>query len=332
MLLCQTEEGVRACRVFDHRTMMQSDRISLLAAALQDFGCDTIAGFSLRGFDMSDNDIRQILAILKSANVKFDRLRFPNNNMKKVGGDELSAAEMVDLSQNTIDTIDIADVDEVSCNSLHLRHNRLECHHFVSLAELLEGNETLRFLDLSYNRINFHNSEGPIDFTTNSIRTLYLAANHMPRVEGPRLLGSTNAIVDILKSTSLTCLDINSCRLDRQMMTEILEAASTNTTLTSLDVGHNDITDESLIHLIRNNDTLKSLSAYKTALYLDHPGIADALSVNTTLTSIHINTGASVLLYRATESTQTRNSSLYELLIANLQEYMSTISFKRQRE
>lgn len=154
----------------------------------------------------------------------------------------------------------------------------------------------------------------------------------MPRVEGPRMKSSTNAFVDILKSTSLTSLDLHACCLDRQTMTEILEAVSTNTTLISLDVNKNDIMDESLIHLIRNNDTLKSLSAYRTSSYLDHPGIANALSVNTTLTSIYINSGAGVLLDIATASTEKRNSSLYDLLLANLNSYISTVSFKRQRE
>lgn len=87
----------------------------MLTTTLQNLEGTNI-GFSMRGFDMYDDNIHEIVTILKSANGRFKHIRFPHNNMKVMRGDLLSMTKMLDLSYNAIDTIEIS--DEVSLNSL----------------------------------------------------------------------------------------------------------------------------------------------------------------------------------------------------------------------
>lgn len=331
MLTYRTSVGERTIRV---------DRLHI--AGLKIALCEMVrikgedVRFGMRQ-DMNDKEIEEISKVLfdftqiqdahELSEFTFTRLTLSYNCMSVVYPELHLMTRSLDVSHNRIEDAFNLENNTI-LQSLYLQGNRLTSDHFTSILESVEGNSTLKYLNLADNRINLNACWKPVHFELNSITTLSLARN-----TSSLLQATSNVIVDILKSTtSLTTLDISSCHITEQNMDEILDAASKSVSLTSLDVSHNDIGIESLTAFIRHNDTLKELSAFTVPSFLDRDQLLGALSVNTTLTSIDIYSHEDPTIRRAIRSTEWRNMSLYELLFAVLYSHIHSISFKRQRE
>lgn len=328
MLTYQTQYG-------EHSTRFNKLHIARLKIALGEMvrikGEDARLG--IRSQNMNDEEFEEISRVLFEAinptiNFTFSRIILSYNSLCSVHPDLPLMTHALDVSYNGIENLSSFDLkNNTRLESLHLHGNRLKSEHLALILDGLKGNSTLRILNLSDNRINLNAYWRPVHFELNSITTLSLARN------ASILRATSNVVIGILKTTtSLTSLNISSCYINEPVMSEILDAASSNTTLVSLDVSHNDIALESLAKFIRCNDMIKELSAYSDPSLFDRDQIVDALSANTVLTSIDIFSHNDPTIRRAIRSTEKRNMSLYDLLFDTLHSYIFSISFKRQRE
>lgn len=284
----------------------------------------------MTGFDMQEKGFRKLTNMLEESGVFFDEISLFNNKLRFVSTEHIailfSITKRLDLSSNFIgprSSIPYGLRGNTSLVSLDLsRNEKMDIRAFAAIVESLQGNTTLKRLNLHRHAIDLNEFTRSFSFPfdLNAIETLDLSL-YRPgsRNTYDDVVHDASAVVEMLKSTSLTSLNLSDNYIGQEEATDILNAASTNTTLINLDVSYNSSHRSSFValeHFLETNSTLKTLK-FSNDVPDEHVlPLLDAISVNTSLTALKLKS-EDERLKRAVTDISTRNASLFDLLLSH---------------
>jgi hypothetical protein len=161
--------------------------------------------------------------------------------------------EYLDLTQTTFNS----NIFDKLCNILikkNITHLKLQCccieNMQNSIIKLLQNNKNIRYLNLSYNRLDKNINELIDILSDYPINTLKLAGNQ---------INETN-VVKLIQNENLTSLNISENHMLKNKMENILDLLQFNTHLCKLNINAIYINNPSEIHnliqIIKNNTTL----------------------------------------------------------------------------
>lgn len=286
---------------------------------------------TLSGFDMGEKGFRKLMNMLEEREVFFDEINLSSNKLQLVSTERVtvlfSITKRLVLSSNLIgprSSIPDGLRGNTSLVSLDLsRNEKIDIREFAAIVESLQGNTTLKRLNLHRHSIDLNEftSLFSFPFELNSLESLNLSLYNKSKSlnADDRRVRDTSAVVEMLKSTSLTSLNLSDNYIDQEEMTDILNAASTNTTLTDLDVSYTSSHRSSFValeHLLETNSTLKTLKFSNNVPDEHTLPLLESISVNTTLTTLKLKS-EDQRLKRAVMDISFRNASLFELLLSH---------------
>lgn len=285
---------------------------------------------SLSGFGMEEKGFRKLMNMLEESEVFFDEINLFGNKLRLVSTGHVavlfSITKRLVLGDNLIgsrSSVPDGLRGNASLVSLDLsRNEKMDIREFAAIVESLQGNTTLKRLDLHRHSIDLNEftSLFSFPFELNSLESLNLSLyNKTKSLNDDRRVRDASAVVEMMKSTSLMSLNLSDNYIDQEEMTDILNAASTNTTLINLDVSYTSSYRSSFValeHLLETNSTLKTLKFSNNVPDEHIPLILDAISVNTTLTTLKLKS-EDVRIKRAVTDISVRNSSLFDLLLSS---------------
>ncbi|KAM3919056.1 NACHT, LRR and PYD domains-containing protein 3-like [Leptodactylus fuscus] len=172
----------------------------------------------------------------------------------------------LDLSRNTLSGPHFSDLmaalssPDCRIEELHLAYNNLPDTSCTHLASVIWNNQSLKILDLSYNRLSgpdFSDLMAALSNPACRIEELRLAYNKLPDTS------CTHLASVIRTNQSLKILDLSNNRLSGPHFSDLMDALSSpDCRIEEIRLAHNDLSDTSCTHLaslIRNNQSLKIL-------------------------------------------------------------------------
>lgn len=285
---------------------------------------------SMSGFGMEEKGFRKLMNMLEESEVFFDEINLYSNKLRLVSIGHVtvlfSITKRLVLSDNLIgsrSSVPDGLRGNASLVSLDLsRNEKIDIRGFSLIVESLQGNTTLKHLSLHRHGIYLgeFTSSFAFPFHLNSIESLdlslYKPDSHNTIDDG---VHDASAVVEMMKSTSLMSLNLSDNYIGQEEATDILNAASTNTTLIDLDVSYTSSHRSSFValeHLLETNSTLHVLRFSNNVPDEHVLPLLDAISVNTTLTTLKLKS-EDERLKRAITDISVRNSTLFDLLLSS---------------
>ncbi|RUS76713.1 hypothetical protein EGW08_015516 [Elysia chlorotica] len=203
-------------------------------------------------------------------------LRLNGNKIGNKGGMAFAQALQINM---TLESLDIGDADLT-----------IEC--LIALATVLRENRTLKALNVN-RPLLWTVQEEPTDHFTRMIKVNKgLRELHMQKFT-MRDFGACRFAENLIHNHTLTYLNLNCNRITRDGTKELAKVLKLNTGLKVLDLGYNRLEDDGAIYLAEAigtyNTTLECLNiVYNNIGPKGLCAIADALSLNSALTSLYI--------------------------------------------
>ena len=174
---------------------------------------------------------------------------------------------------------------------LDMSSNNIGDEGAIELGLSLTNNTTLQNLDISCNSIGSKGTWNIVRVISNSLRYFNISSNKIG-VNGVIYLSF------LIKERLLTTLIIENNDIEHKGARRLSEALKVNTSLTELDISHNNIGDEGTIALAEalgegGNTTLTKLDISYNKIGKGASHLAKALKENKTLMSLNIETNSS---------------------------------------